>query len=69
MDESSSGAPSPVPATDTAGTTIVVRQSRLQRDGLFGVLIAVFLLALVRGYPQAQTAAGRIAVVAFTGRR
>jgi hypothetical protein len=65
MDESSSDVPACGPVTDAAGATIVVRQSRLQRDGLFGALIAVFLLALVRGYPHAQTAAGRVAVVVF----
>jgi hypothetical protein len=43
----------------------VVCQSRLQRDGLFGALVAAFLLALVRGYPHAHTAAGRAAVVVF----
>jgi hypothetical protein len=57
MDESSNGLP--------AAGAIVVRQSRAQRDGLFGALIAVFLVALVRGYTGAQTAAGRVAVVVF----
>lgn len=55
MDESS-GAPA---------ATIVVRQSRLQRDGLFGALVAVFLVALARGYPHAQTATGRAVLVVF----
>jgi len=61
MDESSSGVPVPGPAADA----VVVHQSRLQRDGLFGALVAVFLIALARGYPGAQTTAGRIAVVVF----
>jgi hypothetical protein len=43
----------------------VVRQSRLQRDGLFGALVAVFLIAIVRGYPHAQTATGRVVLVVF----
>ena len=63
MDEPSSGVPAPWPA-DPAGA-IVLRQSRLQRDGLFGALIAVFLVALVRGYPGAQTTTGRVAVLVF----
>jgi len=61
MDESSSGVPAPGPAADA----VVVRQSGLQRDGLFGTLVAVFLVALARGYPGAQTTAGRISVVVF----
>jgi hypothetical protein len=52
---------------EPAAAAIVVRQSRLQRDGLFGGLLAVFALAFARGYPGAQTAAGRIAVTAFVG--
>ena len=46
---------------------IVVGPSRLQRDGLFGVLTAVFVLAMVRGFTGAATGGGRIAVIAFTG--
>jgi hypothetical protein len=61
MDESSSGAP----ATGAAAVAVVVRQSRLQRDGLFCALVAVFLIALARGYPHAQTAAGRVVLVVF----
>ena len=45
----------------------VVRPSRLQRDGLFGALVLVFVLAFVRGYPGATTTGGRIAVVTFAG--
>jgi len=63
MGEPPGGPPAPGPA-DPAGA-IVLRQSRLQRDGLFGGLIAVFLVALVRGYPGAQTSTGRIVLVAF----
>ena len=61
MDESSSGAP----ATGAAAVAVVVRQSRLQRDGLFCALVAVFLIALARGYPHAQTATGRAVLVIF----
>jgi hypothetical protein len=45
----------------------VIRPSRLQRDGLFGALIAVFVLAFARGFPAAATTGGRIAVAAFAG--
>ena len=45
----------------------VIRPSRLQRDGLFGALVAVFVLAFARGYPGAATTGGRIGVVIFTG--
>ena len=34
MDESSGGVPDPGPATGAAAAAVVVRQSRLQRDGL-----------------------------------
>ena len=64
MDESSPGVPDPMPATPAAAV-IVVRQSRLQRDGLFGALVAVFLVALARGYPHAQTTTGRFVLVVF----
>ena len=64
MDDPSGGMPAPGPAADLAGAT-VLRQSRLQRDGLFGGLTAVFLVALVRGYAGAQTATGRIVAVVF----
>jgi hypothetical protein len=63
MGDPSSGVP-PGPA-DPAGAPIVLRQSRLQRDGLFGALIAVFLVALARGYPGAQTTTGRVVLVIF----
>jgi hypothetical protein len=45
MNESSPGVPDPGPAAGAAAA-IVVRQSRLQRDGLFGALVAVFLVVL-----------------------
>jgi len=45
----------------------VIRQKRLQRDGLFGALIAVFVLAFARGFPGAATTGGRIAVAVLTG--
>jgi uncharacterized membrane protein len=45
----------------------VVEPSRLHRDGLFGVLVAVFALAFVRGLAGAATSGGRIAVVLFAG--
>lgn len=45
----------------------VIRPSRLQRDGLFGALVVVFVLAFVRGFPGATTTGGRIAVVIFAG--
>ncbi len=45
----------------------IVRPSKLQREGLFGGLIAVFVLALVRGINGAGTSGGRIAVIVFTG--
>jgi hypothetical protein len=45
----------------------IVRPSRLQRDGLFGVLAAVFVLAMVRGITGAGTGGGRIAVIVFAG--
>jgi hypothetical protein len=45
----------------------VVNQSRAQRDGTFGALVALFILVFVRGYPGAQTTGGRIAVCLFVG--
>jgi hypothetical protein len=50
-----------------AAHSIVVRQSRAQRDGLFAGLVAVFALAFARGYPGAQTPGGRVAVAVFIG--
>jgi hypothetical protein len=45
----------------------VIRPSRLQRDGLFGTLVAVFVLAFALGFPGAATTGGRIAIAVFTG--
>jgi hypothetical protein len=45
----------------------VIGPSRLQRDGLFGFLVAVFVLAFVLGLRGAATTGGRIAVSAFAG--
>ncbi|HEX6931278.1 MAG TPA: hypothetical protein VF162_03965 [Streptosporangiaceae bacterium] len=45
----------------------VIRPSRLQRDGLFGALVVVFVLAFFRGYPGATTTGGRVAVAVFAG--
>lgn len=45
----------------------VIRPSKLQRDGLFGTLVLVFVLALIRGFPGAGTTGGRVAVVVFAG--
>jgi len=48
------------------GDAIVVRESRVQRDGLFGGLVAIFVLAFARGFTGAQTSDGRIAVTIFS---
>jgi hypothetical protein len=45
----------------------VIRPSRLQRDGLFGALVLVFILAFIRGFPGAATTGGKIAVLVVTG--
>ena len=58
MDESSGGVTGP-----GAAAASVLRQSRVQRDGLFGALTAAFLVALVRGYAGAST--GRVVVIVF----
>lgn len=65
MDTASMGVPDHGPAVGAAGGMVVVRQSRLQRDVPLGVLELIFLLALVRGYPNAQTATGRVVLVVF----
>jgi hypothetical protein len=49
------------------GDVVVVRQSRARRDGMFGILLAVFAVALGRGVSGASTTAGRIAVVVIFG--
>jgi len=45
----------------------VIRPSRLQRDGLFGALLAIFVLVFVRGFAGATTTGGRIAVAVVIG--
>jgi hypothetical protein len=45
----------------------VIRPSKIQRDSLFAALVAVFVLAFIRGYPGATTTGGRIAVIVFAG--
>jgi hypothetical protein len=45
----------------------VIRPSKLQRDGLFGALVLVFVLAFIRGFPGATTSGGKVAVVVFAG--
>jgi hypothetical protein len=49
------------------GDVVTVRQSRARRDGMFGILLAVFAVALGRGVAGASTTAGRIAVVVIFG--
>jgi hypothetical protein len=51
-----------------AGTDpVIVQESRLSLNVLFGGLLAVFVLALVRGLAGAQTAGGRVAVAVIFG--
>ena len=51
-----------------AGTDrVVLQESRLLLNGLYGGLLAVFVLALVRGLTGAQTAAGRAGVAVICG--
>ena len=45
----------------------VVRPSKWQRDVLFGGLVLIFVLALVRGLSGAHTGGGRVAVIVFAG--
>ncbi len=54
---------------DTAGdgATIVLKESKVQRDGLFGLLTLAFTVALVRGVHGASTTAGAIAAGTFCG--
>jgi hypothetical protein len=44
----------------------VIRQSSASRDGFFGLMEAVFVLALVRGAIGASTTAGRIGAIVLT---
>ena len=48
-------------------TMTVIHPSKLQRDGLFGALVLVFVLAFIRGFPGATSTGGKIAVVVFAG--
>jgi len=51
-----------------AGTDpVIVQESRLALNVLFGGLLAVLVLALVRGVAGAQTAGGRVAVAVIFG--
>jgi hypothetical protein len=51
-----------------AGTDpVIVQESRLSFSVLFGGLLAVFVLALVRELAGAQTAGGRVAVAVIFG--
>ena len=51
-----------------AGTDpVIVQESRLSFSVLFGGLLAVFVLALVRGLAGAQTAGGRVGVAVICG--
>jgi hypothetical protein len=51
-----------------AGTDpVVVKASRFSYSILFGGLLAVFVLALVKGLAGAQTAGGRVAVAVIFG--
>jgi hypothetical protein len=45
----------------------VVRPSKWQRDVLFGGLILILVLGLVRGLSGASTGGGRVAVIVFAG--
>ena len=45
----------------------VIKQSSAAREGLFGVIEAAFLVALVRGAIGASTTPGRIAAIVFMG--
>jgi len=51
-----------------AGTDrVVLQESRLLLNGLYGGLLAVFVLALVRGLAGAQTTGGRVGVAVICG--
>lgn len=45
----------------------VVRPGKWHRDGLFGGLVLIFVLALARGLSGAHTGGGRVAVIVFAG--
>jgi len=46
---------------------VVVRESRLQRDGLYGFLTVATALAVVRGVASASTTAGRLSAAVVLG--
>jgi hypothetical protein len=46
-------------------TSIVVKESKVQRDGLFGLLTSVCVVALARGVHGASTTGGAIAAGTF----
>lgn len=50
-----------------AREVVVVPQSRARRDVMFGTLLVVFAVALVRGVTGASTTAGEVAVTAVMG--
>ncbi len=57
-----------VPDKSGAGAgPVIVQESRLSLSVLFGGLLAVFVLALVRGLAGAQTPGGRVAVAVIFG--
>ena len=45
----------------------VIRQSRAQRDGLMGALVAIFVFAAVGGSISAKTTGGRVAALLLLG--
>ncbi len=45
----------------------VIRQSKLQRDGLFGILLILLAVAMYRGEAGASSSGGRIAIAVIGG--
>jgi len=52
---------------DADADAIILRESRLWPNLIFGGLLAVFAVAFVLGLVGAKTAGGRVAVIAFLG--
>jgi hypothetical protein len=52
---------------DAGADPVILRESRLWPNVLFGALVVVFILALVRGLAGAHTAGGRAAVAVIFG--
>jgi hypothetical protein len=52
---------------DRSADVIVVRQSKVQRDGLLGGLVTLFIAAFAGGALSAATTGGRIAAAVFGG--